>query len=163
MDLAAAGMTPFVARYICSHRDRLTNIADPLPNCWKKRLRPYFEDADLDRARIIIADPLHISAPPFVGMVGKLGFRFPDVTLVAGITFGHVIAVREHPTLQLLVHELIYTVQARTLGLNGFARSYVGGFLKTRSYDDIPLERCAYELETRFMMLGCPFSPVGHQ
>jgi hypothetical protein len=136
--------------------------ADPLPNCWKKRLRPYFEDADLDRARIIIADPLPISAPPFVGMVRKLGFRFPDVKLVSGITFDTVIALRERPDANALFHELVHLVQYRALGVHEFARQYVRGFLGTHSYDEIPLERCAYNLEARFMMCNEVFN-VGEE
>ena len=145
-------MTPVVARYICSHRDRLEGSAKELPDGCKDRFRPYFEEADLNRARIVIADPLPIAVPPFVTVARKLGLRFPKVRLVSGITFDTVIALREFPESHILFHELVHVTQYRLLGLQQFARSYVRGFLCTRSYDEIPLERCACDLEARFMV-----------
>ena len=41
-------------------------------------------------------------------------------------------------------------VQYKHLGVEGFADAYVRGFLKGGSYEEIPLEKQAYELEARF-------------
>jgi hypothetical protein len=49
----------------------------------------------------------------------------------------------------LLFHELVNAVQYK-LGLRGFAEHYVRGFLRGGSYEEIPLEKQAYELEARF-------------
>lgn len=64
---------------------------------------------------------------------------------------------REEMSASLLFHETVHTVQYRLLGVPEFARLYVKGFLATRSYHDIPLERCAFELESRFKLDWEPF------
>lgn len=51
---------------------------------------------------------------------------------------------------RLLFHELVYVVQYRKLRLAEFATKYVRGFLTGGSYETIPLEISAYELEGRF-------------
>lgn len=53
-------------------------------------------------------------------------------------------------TLPLLFHELVHAVQYKHLGLQGFADGYVRGFLSGGSYEEIPLEKQAYELEGKF-------------
>lgn len=121
-----------------------------MPESLTGPLQPYFTEGDLHRTRIAVADPLPISVPPFVGTVKRLGFDFPDVRLVPGITFDDVIGLQEPPAVDLLFHELVHVVQFRLLGVDEFARRYVRGFLQARAYDRIPLERCAYNLETRF-------------
>ena len=51
---------------------------------------------------------------------------------------------------RLLVQELVHVVQYEKLGLADFAAKYVRGFLSGGSYEAIPLEMNAYELEARF-------------
>jgi hypothetical protein len=68
---------------------------------------------------------------------------------MAGVTF-QVVAHVEALTPTLLFHELVHAVQYKHLGLRGFADRYVGGFLSGGSYEAIPLEKQAYELEARF-------------
>jgi len=51
---------------------------------------------------------------------------------------------------RLLFHELVHVVQYEKLGLEGFAAKYVRGFLNGGSYEGIPLEMNAYELDARF-------------
>jgi hypothetical protein len=53
---------------------------------------------------------------------------------------------------------MVHLLQFRLLGVKAFSRLYVKGFFATRSYDAIPLERCAFELETRFLAVGEPFN-----
>lgn len=149
---AATCIAPFVARYIRLQRDRLAERAAPLTESESRAVQQYFADGDLDRIRILIADPLPIAVPPFVGAVRRIGFKFPDVRLVSGITFDNVIGLREPPTPNLLFHELVHAVQFRVMGVDEFASQYVRGFFHARCYDDIPLERCAHELETRFIV-----------
>jgi hypothetical protein len=54
-------------------------------------------------------------------------------------------------TPSLLFHELVYLIQYRQLGIPAFANRYVNGFLAGGGYNDLPLERCAYELDARFI------------
>jgi hypothetical protein len=147
-----------VAHYIQTQRNRLAPAATPLSIDFKLRLRNYFSDADLERVRIVEQDPLPIPDPPFYPVLWRLRLDFPRPSLVAAITFGDVIAARETMTDQLLFHELVHVAQYRLLGVKTFARLYVRGFLAGGSYQDIPLERCAFELDLRFAMEGRPFS-----
>jgi hypothetical protein len=45
----------------------------------------------------------------------------------------------------------VHAVQYWQLGLQGFAEHYVRGFLSGGSYEEIPLEKQAYELEGRLV------------
>jgi hypothetical protein len=157
-NFAAHGLAWPVARYITAQRDRLIRTATPLPERWKLSLRTCFDDIDLDRARLVEADPLPISVPPFYSVLKRLRMDFPDPSLVSAITFDNVIASREVMTAKLLFHELVHATQVRLLGIRRFSRLYVRGFLAYGSYDEIPIERCAVELEYRFATGDVPFS-----
>jgi len=69
---------------------------------------------------------------------------------MAGITFQDVVVHLEPLAPPLLFHELVYAFQYKHLGLQGFADAYVRGFLTGGSYEEIPLEKQAYELEGQF-------------
>jgi hypothetical protein len=146
-----------VARYVVSQRDRLTQSATPRPEISKLRLRQYFSDADLDRVRILQADPLPIPDPPLYPIFRWLRWDIPEPSLTEAITFDHVVATRGVMNDQLLFHELVHAVQYRLLGLKTFARLYVRGFLDGGGYHDIPLERCAFHLDQRFSGEKEPF------
>jgi hypothetical protein len=53
-------------------------------------------------------------------------------------------------TNRLLFHELVHVVQYEKLGFAEFAAKYVKGFLSGGSYEAIPLEMNAYELDAQF-------------
>ncbi len=146
----AGAATPGVAAYIRSQRNRLYGMGQALSADQKNVLSAYFDEVDLSRVRLVVADPLPIGEPPFTGLLRRLGFGFPAIALTAGITFDEVIAVRNEPSESLLFHELVHVVQYRLLGISRFAFEYALGFLATRCYEEIPLERTAYSLEERF-------------
>ncbi len=82
-----------------------------------------------------------------------MGFEpaaLPNFSLMAAITFVDTIVSHEPFTDRLLFHELVHVVQYQKLGLPEFAAKYVRGFLNGGSYEAIPLEVNAYELEARF-------------
>jgi hypothetical protein len=82
-----------------------------------------------------------------------MGFEpgsLPDFSLMAAITFVDTVVSHEPFTDRLLFHELVHVVQYERLGVLEFAAKYVRGFLTGGSYEAIPLERNAYELEARF-------------
>ena len=149
---------PMVARYVRNQRDKLIELATPLPEVSKLRLRQHFSDDDLDRVRIVQVDPLPIPNPPLYPFLRLLRLDMPEPRLTEGITFDHVIASREPMGLPLLFHELTHVVQYRLLGLDRFAALYVHGFLAGGGYDGIPLEQCAYALERRFISDKEPFA-----
>ena len=145
-------------RYIARHRDELGDRAAALSDAEKAGVAAYFSGAELARVRVVVGDPLPVADVPFAGVIRRLGFDFPSVGLTAAITFDDLIASREPMEPSLLFHELVHVVQYRLLGVNEFARLYVRGFLEERQYGSIPLERCAFELERRFVMEGRAFS-----
>jgi hypothetical protein len=74
----------------------------------------------------------------------------PDFGQMAASTFVETVVCHGAPTDRTLFHELVHVVQYRKLGLSAFAAKYVTGFLGGGSYEAIPLERNAYELDARF-------------
>jgi hypothetical protein len=91
------------------------------------------------------------SEPSFYPQLRTMGIQnAPAFSQMAGITFQDVVVHVEALTEELLFHELVHAVQYKHLGLQGFAERYVRGFFTGGSYEEIPLERQAYELEARF-------------
>ena len=99
-----------------------------------------------------------IQNPPFYADLERAGIEIPlDFRQMTGITFMDTILVAEAAPipssewLPLLFHELVHVLQYQELGLDRFVKLYVlgwaaGGF----RYEDIPLERDAYELDGKF-------------
>ena len=78
---------------------------------------------------------------------------------MAAITFVDTVVSHGPYDDRLLFHELVHVVQYEKLGLAEFAAKYVKGFLNGSSYEAIPLERNAYELDGRFAAApAVPFS-----
>jgi hypothetical protein len=77
---------------------------------------------------------------------------------VAGIALVDTVVIvtptaheRNLSSLSLLFHELVHIEQYRVLGVRGFLREYIGGWLAAgRSYEEIPLEVQAFELTERY-------------
>ncbi len=157
INVAALALSIPVQHYIRVQRNRLISHSVLLQGVEKIQLSPYFSADDIERARIVISDPLPVPDPPFAGVVRRLGFDFLSTATTAAITFDNVIACRKRPAISLLFHELVHTVQYRLLGVPAFARQYVRGFLATKRYRDIPLERCAFDLQFRFETQAEPF------
>lgn len=141
-------LTGWVATYISEQRALFIDKAVPIPSSYKARLQKFFPKNLLDEVRVVQG---RVSEPSFYRQLHGLGIenalRFSDM---AGITFQDVVVHVGPFALPLLFHELVHAVQYRHLGLAGFAEHYVRGFLSGGSYEEIPLEKQAYELEARF-------------
>jgi hypothetical protein len=85
-------------------------------------------------------------------MPRHLGAKDEDAVAkgMTAITFVDTVVSHEAFTANLLFHELVHVVQYAKLGLKEFAAKYVRGFLNGGSYEAIPLEMNAYELDARF-------------
>jgi hypothetical protein len=118
------------------------------------RLEAFFEPGVLRQARFRSV-PM-IENPPFLGAAAALGIpQTIDFTAMSGITFVDTVAVSEarppEEPLSLIFHELVHVVQYEVLGVAEFMRQYVLGFAAAGfSYDGIPLERMAFDLQGRF-------------
>lgn len=155
--IAALALGPPVHLYIRVHRERLQPQAKPLTEQAKAALAAYFSTDLLNRVRVLVADPLPLPEPPFSSLARRLGFDFPSISPIEAITFRDVIVCRTAMHRSLLFHELVHVVQFHLLGVAGFARRYVNGFLAMRSYCDIPLERSAFDLQVRYETETRPF------
>lgn len=146
-----------VALYIRRQHDRLTGQSHAISDAARLRMAPYFSADLLSGVRIVERDPLPIPNPPFANSIRRLGFDYPNLALTAAITFGNLIATRAPMSPSLLFHELVHVVQYQRLGISVFARQYVHGLLTYRSYEQIPLEAAAFQLQARFEWERVPF------
>jgi hypothetical protein len=116
-------------------------------------MQPFFPPSALDSARVLVLTGERVSNPPFYSALVQMGFEasaLPNFSLMAAITFVDTVVFHEPFTDRLLFHELVHVVQYEKLGLEGFASKYVRGFLNGGSYEAIPLEMNAYQLDARF-------------
>lgn len=107
----------------------------------------------MDSARVVVLAGERIGNPPFYGELVKMGFELgalPDFAGMAAITFIDTVVSNGPYDDRLLFHELVHVVQYERLGLSAFSAKYVTGFLAGGTYEAIPLERNAYELDARF-------------
>jgi hypothetical protein len=142
-----------VVEYIDRQRREFRQRAEPLSRNQISAIRAFFPASMLDSARILILTGERIGNPPFYGALVQMGFEpaaLPDFAHMAAITFVDTVVSHEAFTDRLLFHELVHVVQYEKLGLEGFANKYVQGFLTGGSYDAIPLEMNAYDLDARF-------------
>lgn len=150
-------ITDWVATYIVDQRSHFHEIAQPIPTDRVSTLRSFFPNDILSGVRVARG---RASEPLFYSQLRALGVRnAPPFSDMAGIMFQDVVLHVEPLTMPLLFHELVHAVQYKHLGLNGFAKRYVCGFLTGGSYDEIPLEKEAYGLEASFTRnSSMPFS-----
>ncbi len=149
-----------VAEYISLQHQTYRRRAILLGRDQKEALAPFFSAPTLDSARVLVLSNERVCNPPFYGALLNLGFDpaiLPDFTHMAAITFVDTVVSHAAFKDRLLFHELVHVVQYQKLGLEGFAVRYVSGFLGGGSYEAIPLEMNAYQLEARFA--AAPTSP----
>jgi len=142
-----------VAVYIDRQRRTYRRRAVPLDPNQLSVMRTFFPASTLDAARLVALSGERVSNPPFYGELMRMGFEagsLPDFSLMGAITFVDTVVSHEPFTDRLLFHELVHVVQYEKLGLAEFAAKYVMGFLSGGSYEAIPLEMNAYELDERF-------------
>lgn len=142
-----------VAEYISFQHKTYRHRAMPLDRNQKEVMEPFFPASTLDSARVLVLSSERVCNPSFYGELLHIGFDpaiLPDFTDMAAITFVDTVVSHVSFTDRLLFHELVHVVQYQKLGLEGFAVKYVSGFLGGGSYDAIPLEMNAHELDSRF-------------
>lgn len=141
-------VTKLVAEYIAEQRSTFQSKAEPIASDHTIALQPFFPSDVLSQTLVVRG---RASEPAFYSQLRLLGIRNPPAfSEMAGITFQDVIVHVDPLSRTLLFHELVHAVQYKHLGLSGFADKYVRGFLSGGSYEEIPLEKHAYELEGKF-------------
>lgn len=140
----------YTARYIEDNAAQYRRDAGTLTVRERDAMAAFFP-ADL-LSRVRIAAPAQPLRPPGIQKVatafGMERLLTPEATVA--ITFSHVIVHFDALSLRTLFHELVHVEQYKQMGVRGFARSYVRGFLRTGVYERIPLEVHAYELDERY-------------
>lgn len=152
-DAEIAWVIQQVAEYIEQQRQTYRGRVVPLDCHQRSTMQPFFPAATLDSARVVVLTGERVVNPPFYGQLVQMGFKpaaLPNLSCMAGITFVDTVVSHEAFTERLLFHELVHAVQYEKLGLPQFAAKYVRGFLSGGSYEAIPLEMNAYELDARF-------------
>jgi hypothetical protein len=142
-----------VAAYIDGQRQTYRGKAVALSQNQRTVLQLFFPASTLDSTRVVVLAGQGVSNPTFYGELLKMGFEagsLPDFADMAAITYVDTVVSHEPFTDRLLFHELVHVVQYEKLGLAEFAAKYVKGFLSGGSYEAIPLEMNAYELDARF-------------
>jgi hypothetical protein len=161
-DAQIARIIQQVAEYIEHQRQIYRGRAVLLDSHQRSALQPFFPATALDSTRVVVLAGERVSNPPFYAQLVQMGFApadLPDFSHMAAITFVDTVVSHEPFTHQLLFHELVHIVQYEKVGVVEFASKYVRGFLKGGSYEAIPLEMSAYELDARFAATPAkPFS-----
>jgi len=151
-----------VAAYIERQRRSFLRGAAPLSQNQMAVMASFFPESTLNSARIVMLRGIRVGNPPFYEELVQMGFEagsLPDFAHMAAITFVDTIVSHEPFINELLFHELVHVVQYQKLGLADFAAKYVRGFLGGGSYEAVPLEKNAYELDARFAAAPAkPFS-----
>ena len=162
-DAQIARVIQQVAEYIERQRRNFRRRAVPIDVHQMAAMRPFFPVSALESARIVVLARERVSNPPFYGELVKMGFEagsLPDFAPMAAVTFVDTVVSHEPFTDRLLFHELVHVVQYQKLGLEGFAVRYVNGFLSGGSYEAVPLEKNACELDARFAAAPADVFPV---
>jgi len=156
-----AEMVAGVANYLRDERALYRPTSEPLAEHWKATVELYFAKALLDAVRtVILPQGARIPPPYFYAEAMALSSgTFPDFVHLASVTYIDIVVFNEAIALRTLFHALVHAQQFAYLGLEKYARLYLRGFLKTRSWLRIPLEEQAFKLEERFMVVPPkPFS-----
>jgi hypothetical protein len=140
-----------VAQYIEHQRGRFAPRAVPLSTQQHAAMSDFFTQALLASTRLLVLRRERVANPDFYPMLRNLGFdNLPDQSAMAAITFSDVVVSHGPFSNTLLFHELVHVEQYKQLGIPRFSELYVRGFLSGGSYEAIPLEMNAYQLEGQY-------------
>ncbi len=132
-----AQLMGMVEGYILDCRKKFLPDATPLQPEQTSELAPFFPAEILSSMRTLVLRGTQIPNPSFYSMARMMGYHnLPDFSDMTAITF--------------VDHEAVHAVQYAQLGTKEFATRYVKGFIEGGCYEEIPLEKNAYELECRF-------------
>ncbi len=105
----------------------------------------------MDSSQFPTLNGARIPPPPFYSEAMTMSSGvFPDFVHLASVTYIDIIVFNDAITPRTLFHGLVHAQQMASLGLEDYAGFYLRGFLKTRSWINIPLEAQAFQLEARF-------------
>jgi hypothetical protein len=149
--IQVAQLSGLVAKYIEHQRGLYVPRAISLSNQEHAAMSGFFPQALLASTRLLVLQRERVANPDFYPMLRNLGFdNLPDQSTMGAITFCDVIVSHGPFSNPLLFHELVHAEQYQQLGIPRFSELYVRGFLSGGSYEAIPLEINAYDLEEQY-------------
>jgi hypothetical protein len=152
-DARVAEMIAEIAAYLRRERSLYLPASDPLTPTWRTTLQHYFPKTLLDTVKTVTLEGARIPPPPFYAeAVAMSSGSFPDFVHLASVTYMDVIVFNDAIVPRALFHGLVHAQQMAFLELEKYVGFYLRGFLKTRSWTNIPLEAQAFQLEARFSM-----------
>jgi hypothetical protein len=138
-------------KFLREERARYYPQGMPLSLKTKSFLARFFEPALLGQVRIAKMAGGRIPDPSFYEEAREKGFKnLPDLKHQSSVTFLDVVVFNEQVTERALFHALVYATQVQMLGVDRFARLFVRGFLRTKSYFMVPLKAHAFALDCQF-------------
>jgi hypothetical protein len=144
-------LATMVEDYISSSRTKYAPQAVPLSDAQRAMMSPFFSSSVLEAARLCVLRGTRVPNPSMYSMAKMIGIRnLPDFADMAAITFVDVIVSHQDFSDALLFHELVHVTQFAQMDLKEFSARFVNGFIQGGSYEEIPLEKMAHELEERF-------------
>jgi hypothetical protein len=144
-------LASMVEDYINSGRRKYLPRAVPLTEAQRSAMQPFFSATVLDSARLCVLRGTRVQNPSMYAMAKMMGIRdLPDFAAMTAITFIDVIVSHQEFTDALLFHELVHVAQFAQMHLKEFAGRFVNGFIQGGSYEEVPLEKMAIALESRF-------------
>jgi hypothetical protein len=140
-----------VEDYVTSSRKKYAPQAVPLSEAQRAAMQPFFSARVLDSARLCVLRGTRVANPPMYAMAKMMGIsNLPDFAAMTAITFVDVIVSHQEFTDELLFHELVHVTQYAQMDLKEFSGRFVNGFIQGGSYQQVPLEKMAHALESRF-------------
>jgi len=138
------------AGYIQEQREKYHVKAESLPFGEMNNFNKFFPQSILRMTRFLSIKNEKSVNPPFLTRLTEMGLQYADMNSFTATTFNDVVVYRKEPTTQILFHELVHVMQCQELGLKGFTDKYIRGLIRTGSYEKIPLEIQAYELDQKY-------------
>lgn len=137
--------------YLQQQRNWCFPLATALCAEWKSRLEGFFVPATLNSVKTVELKGQRTPPPPFYAEAKALGLHnLPEVTHMPSLTFMDVVVFNDRMEARALFHGLVHAVQFEVLGLERYADLFVRGFLRRSSHFNVPLEKQAIELESKF-------------
>ena len=147
MLIAAAGVLGPV--WIRHRRGVYREVGAPIGGEDARVLARYFSAPVLACVRVAVVE--RVEEAWVFEVMRAVGARLPvEMGTVSGMAFGDAVVLARGAGLSTLFHEMVHVVQYRALGLGGFAREYVKGWVESGSYEGIALERVVFEMQRRF-------------
>jgi hypothetical protein len=148
-----AGLVAEAVAWMQQQRDKYYPLGEPLPEPEKRKLRPFFPGASLDRLRIkhVALTGETIPYPPFYERVRAGGARVvPDAAHMTAMPFIDVALFNREPTLRTIFHTLVHVTQFRMVGLEKVMSGYFQALNESGLWMVVPYEEQAYRMDARY-------------